>query len=226
MTTTVDGSASVLEPLFTFLSYALIQAESIFYKIPGSHVIARYVKSYHQNYPGRTALGIVLALFGIRTLLQCRTRADNGEKHFIQFSGKVGPLSFSPPTHTDPRSTRQDVYELVDEWTPELLGAPLTLEEQTDLASVSVVFGTNGPRPKLANTGKQVLNLANYNFTGFADNETIKRRTIETLRKVAVSSYVPPGFCRILGASVCCQCALAVTNGFALQISAWTLSAT
>lgn len=85
----MDSSASALEPLFAFLSYALIQAELAFYKIPGSHVIARYVKSSHQNDPGRTVLEILLALFAIRTLLQSRTRADNGEKHFIQFSEKV-----------------------------------------------------------------------------------------------------------------------------------------
>ncbi|KAH8983453.1 serine palmitoyltransferase [Lactarius akahatsu] len=169
MTTTIDGSASALEPLFAFLSYALIQAESAVYKIPGSHVIARYVKSSHQNDPGRTVLEILLALFAIRTLLQSRTRADNGEKHFIQFSEK-------------------EVDELVDEWTPEPLGAPLTPEEQSDLASVPVVSGANGPRPKLANTGKQVLNLASYNFTGLAGNETINVRAIETLRKYGVGS--------------------------------------
>jgi len=90
--TTMDSSASALEPLFAFLSYALIQAELAFFKLPGSHVIARYVKSSHQNDPGRTVLEILLALFAIRTLLQSRTRADNGEKHFIQFSEKV-PLS-------------------------------------------------------------------------------------------------------------------------------------
>jgi serine palmitoyltransferase len=85
----MDGSASPLEPLFTFLSYALIQAETAFFKLPGSHFIVRYVKSSHQNDPGRTVLEILLALFAIRTLLQSRTRADNGEKHFIQFSHKV-----------------------------------------------------------------------------------------------------------------------------------------
>ena len=88
--TTMDSSASALEPLFAFLSYALIQAELAFYRIPGSHVIARYVKNSHQNDPGRTVLEILLALFAIRTLLQSRTRADNGgEKHFIQFSEKA-----------------------------------------------------------------------------------------------------------------------------------------
>jgi len=76
----MDSSASALEPLFAFLSYALIQAEHAFFNIPGSHVIARYVKSSHQNDPGRTVLEVLLALFAIRTLLQSRTRADNGEK--------------------------------------------------------------------------------------------------------------------------------------------------
>ncbi|KAH9046653.1 serine palmitoyltransferase [Lactarius hengduanensis] len=97
------------------------------------------------------------ALFAIRTLLQPRTRADNGEKHFIQFSEK-------------------EVDELP-------LSAPLTPEEQSDLASVPVVSGANGPRPKLANTGKHVLDLASYNFTASP-----------TLRKYGVGSCDPPGF--------------------------------
>ena len=86
--------APVFDPLFAFLSYALIQAKSVFYKIPGSNVIARYVKSSHRNDPGRTVLEILLALFAIRTLLQSRTRADYGEKHFIHFSEKICMLEF------------------------------------------------------------------------------------------------------------------------------------
>jgi len=93
----MDSSVSPLEPLFTFLSYALIQAESAFFKLPGSHVIARYVKSSHQNDPGRTLLEILLALFAIRTLLQSRTRADSAEKHFIQFSDKACLPRFLEP---------------------------------------------------------------------------------------------------------------------------------
>ena len=103
----------------------------------------------------------------------------------------------------------------MDEWTPEPLGAPLTPEEQNDLASVPVVSGANGPRPKLANTGKQVLNLASFNFTGLAGNETIKVCAIETLRKYGVGSCGPPGFYGTIGASLCCQCAIAVMNRFA-----------
>jgi serine palmitoyltransferase len=87
---------------------------------------------------------------------------------------------------------------------------------QTDLASVPVVSCANGPRPKLANTGKQVLNLASYNFTGLAGNETIKARAVETRRKYGVGSCGPPGFYGTIGASMCCQCALAVMRIFAL----------
>ena len=75
--------------LVAFPSYALIHVDSAFYEIPGSHVIARYVKSFYKNDPGRTILEILLALFAIPTLLQSRTRADTGEKHFIQISEKV-----------------------------------------------------------------------------------------------------------------------------------------
>ncbi|KAH8988178.1 serine palmitoyltransferase [Lactarius hatsudake] len=77
---------------------------------------------------------------------------------------------------------------------PGIQGAPLTAEEQSDLASVSVVSGANGPWPKLANPGKHVLNLASYNFTGLAGNETIKVRAIETLWKYGVGSGGTPRF--------------------------------
>ena len=103
----------------------------------------------------------------------------------------------------------------MDEWTPESLGAPLTPEEQIDLASVPVVAGANGPRPKLVNTGKQVLNLASYNCAGPAGNENNKERAIEILRKYGVGSCGPPGFYGTIGTSPCCQCAPALMNRFA-----------
>ena len=135
------------------------------------------MKSSHQNDLGRTVVEILLALFAIRTLFQSRTRADNGEIHFIQFSEKVCLLS----THVvTPTPIRQEVNELVDKWTPEPLGASLTPEVRIDIASTPVVSSANGPRPKLANTGRQVLNLASYNFTGLAGNEIIKECAIET----------------------------------------------
>ncbi|KAH9034376.1 pyridoxal phosphate-dependent transferase [Lactarius deliciosus] len=161
------------------------KAESVFYKIPEFPVVARYIRSSHgipperpRSHGPRNSLGLI----AIRTLLQSRTRAENDERHFIQFS-------------------EQEVDDLVDEWTPEPLDALLTPEGQSDLGSVPVVSGANGPRPKLANTGKHVLNLASYNFTGLAGNETIKVRAIETLRKYGVGSCGPPGFYSTIGFS-------------------------
>ena len=71
------------------LNSALGSLEYAFYQLPGSHVIARYVKSSHQNDPGRTVLELLLFLFLVRTVLQSRTRAGDAERHFIKFSEKV-----------------------------------------------------------------------------------------------------------------------------------------
>jgi len=78
------NNSSALELLFAFLSYdALVQVKHC------SRVVARYVKSSHQNDPCLTVLGVLgvlLALYAIRTLVQSRTRAEDGEKRFIQSS--------------------------------------------------------------------------------------------------------------------------------------------
>jgi serine palmitoyltransferase len=89
---------------------------------------------------------------------------------------------------------------LVDEWTPEPLGQPLDAKEQADLASVPVIAGPNGPKPKLASNGKSVINLASFNFTGLAGNEHIKSMAVDTLRKYGLGSCGPPGFYGTLGA--------------------------
>jgi serine palmitoyltransferase len=89
---------------------------------------------------------------------------------------------------------------LVDEWTPEPLGQPLDAKEQAELASVPVIAGPNGPKPKLASNGKSATNLASFNFTGLAGNEHIKSMAVDTLRKYGLGSCGPPGFYGTLGA--------------------------
>lgn len=90
---TMSGTTSTLEPLFTFVTSSYAALETNFFKIPGSAVVARYVKSSHQNDPGRTLLEVILIIFAVRTLLQSRTRADHSGKHFIQFDEKVNSLT-------------------------------------------------------------------------------------------------------------------------------------
>ncbi|KAJ7702833.1 serine palmitoyltransferase [Mycena rosella] len=168
--------SSSADTLSAFLAYSLKNLDSAFTKIPGSAVLVRYVKSSHQNDPGRTFLELILVAFAIFTLLQSRTRTDRSGKHFIQFSEK-------------------EIDELVDEWTPEPLAAPLNAVEVADLAAVPIVVGQNGPKPTLARQPSKIIaNLASYNFTGLAGKEIIKERAIETLRKYGLGSCGPPGF--------------------------------
>lgn len=87
----------------------------------------------------------------------------------------------------------------MDEWVPEPLAQPLTTTEESDLATLPVIVGANGPKPKLLSTGKTAVNLASFNFTGLAGNEHIKQRAIETLRKYGLGSCGPPGFYGTLG---------------------------
>ncbi|KAJ7602742.1 hypothetical protein FB45DRAFT_220434, partial [Roridomyces roridus] len=82
------------------LNALLASLGQAFDKIPGSAVLVRYVKSSHQNDPGRTVLEVILIIFAIFTLLQSRTRGNDG-RHFIKFEDK-------------------EIDELVDEWTPDL----------------------------------------------------------------------------------------------------------
>ena len=78
-----------LTPILVFLSHALAVAEDVFYKVPGSAVIVRYVKSSHQNDPGRTVLELILFFFAVGTLLQSRTRADTSGKNFVKYTEEV-----------------------------------------------------------------------------------------------------------------------------------------
>ena len=100
----MNSTSTSLAPVFAFLEYTLTTAQTTFDKLPGSAVIQRYVKSSHQNDPGRTLLELILFLFAIRTLLQSRTRADRTGKHFIQFSDKVRVFFFFPFHHENVES--------------------------------------------------------------------------------------------------------------------------
>lgn len=85
---------------------------------------------------------------------------------------------------------------------PESLCEPLGTQDQAELASLPVIVGPQGPKPKLANTGKTALNFASFNFTGLAGNEVIRQRAIDTLRKYGVGSCGPAGFYGTLGKSL------------------------
>jgi serine palmitoyltransferase len=150
----------------------LRQTGDVLQKVPGSAVVARYVQSSYQNDPVRSAIELVLLLFFLRYILSpsYSTRKEN----FIKLRD-------------------DEVDELVDEWTPEPLVAPLTTAEEAELDKMPVVVGPSGPKTKLAN-GRTVVNLASYNFYNLATHEAIKEKAIQTLRIYGVGPCGPPQF--------------------------------
>ncbi|KAF5382843.1 hypothetical protein D9757_007320 [Collybiopsis confluens] len=170
------SASSTLDSVVLTFAQTLSSIERGFYRLPGSGIIERYIRSSHQNDPGRTFLEIIILFLVVGTLLQSRTRADrNNGKNFIEFTDK-------------------EIDELVDDWVPEPLSKPLSEIEAAELAAVPVVAGPNGPHPILVNTGKPAVNLASFNFTGLASNEHIKQRAIESMRNHGVGSCGPTGF--------------------------------
>lgn len=74
-----------------------------------------------------------------------------------------------------------------------------------------ILIGPTGPRPRVIfptpgqdpydlsnpmslDSGKIVLNLASTNFAGLANNERIKEKAVECLKRYGVGSCGPPGF--------------------------------
>lgn len=195
-----SNSAEAMTEAVSLMYTALELAEQTFHKLPGSSVLTRYVKSSHRDDPGRTILEILLFLFVVRTWLQSRTRTERAGKHFIQFSSKVGgALAGTVLARSALTRALQEIDDLVDEWVPEPLCEALNENEQAELAAVPVIVGAQGPRVKLAHTGKTTLNLASFNFTGLAGNEACRQRALETLRTYGVGSCGPAGFYGTLG---------------------------
>lgn len=163
------------------LTNILDSATQTFQKIPGSAIIVRYVASSYQNDPIRSLLELFLFVFALRTLLQSRTRGGASGSNFVKL-------------------TDREIDDLVNEFSPEPLCAPLTPAESRELASVPTIIGGASSRPKISiaahNAGKpvQVMNLASYNFTNLAGHDAVKEKAIQALRTYGVGSCSPPGF--------------------------------
>ncbi|CEH17490.1 serine palmitoyltransferase [Ceraceosorus bombacis] len=160
------------------------QAESIAHRIPGSAIVARYVRSSYQDDPFRSLLELILLAFALRTLLQSRTRGNQSGSNFVKLS-------------------EREIDELVSEFNPEPLVAPLSAIEKEELDSVPTISGGLSSKPKVllpariggsAKGAKEMLNLASYNFAGLAGSDIIRDAAVDTLREYGVGSCSPPGF--------------------------------
>ncbi|KAF2272458.1 aminotransferase class I and II [Westerdykella ornata] len=147
-------------------------ANEKFHKIPGSAIILRYIKSSYQNDPVRSVFELFLFLFAV---------------HYV-----LAP-AYSTQKNKEVSLTEEEIDELIDDWTPEPLVAPLTPEEEMENEKRPVIVGPTGPKSKLSN-GRTVTNLASYNFHNFVANETLKEKAIQALRTYGVGPCGPPGF--------------------------------
>ncbi|KAN0139441.1 Pyridoxal phosphate-dependent transferase [Lactarius tabidus] len=143
------GVFSALDPLFAFLSYALVQADSVFYDISDFNVITPDLNSSHQD--------------------DLAALSSKFPWHSMPFA------PFNPvPAQITAKSTL--FTSLKDTGAPRCPD-PITPEEQADLASVPVA-----------------LNLASYNFTGFAGNKLSKcARLRPSGNMVSAPVAGPPG---------------------------------
>jgi hypothetical protein len=185
-----------LLPLLAILASSYETFFSLFYRIPGSQILTRYIKSSHQNDPYRSLLELFLFAFAIRTILKGRTRGDAAGKNFIKF-------------------TEKEIDELVEEWQPLPLCDDAEGEsDEVMLESIPMIQGPNGLRVKLSNgqqggaagNGKVVLNLATPDWCGFTENEKMKQVAIDTLKVYGVGSCGPSGFYGTIGGFVVLPC--------------------
>jgi len=139
-------------------------------RIPGSAIAARYIQSSYQDDPVRSAIELFLFLFAVRYLL--------APKYSTQKTVQL---------------TDAEIDELVEDWTPEPLVAPVTQLEELDNDKRPVIVGPTGPKSRLAN-GRTVTNLASYNFYNFLASDALKDKAIQTLRTYGVGPCGPPGF--------------------------------
>ena len=110
-------------------------------KIRGSPVLLRYIHSSYQNDPVRSVIELLLCIFAARYLLA--PAYSTQKKDHVRLTEEVSP------TISEGRQglggwmliSAQEVDELVDDWTPEPLVAPLTPFQETENEKRPVIVG-------------------------------------------------------------------------------------
>ncbi|KAJ3179377.1 serine palmitoyltransferase component [Geranomyces variabilis] len=170
----VNGFARDLaDSLVVAVNTTVAVAGQLYTYLPGHRILALYVRASYQNDPYRTLLEVGLIVFMVWYVL--REKYKPGKKNLEL------PLS------------EKEVQELIDEWEPEPLVAPLSDVQRMDLDKAPIINGPSGPKVKLAD-GKERLNLASYNFLGALNQESTKEKAIAALRKYGVGTCGPCGF--------------------------------
>jgi 1,3-beta-glucan synthase len=127
-----------------FVIRSVNEITSRFQKVPGSAMLIRYIRSSYQDDPVRSAIELVLVIFFVRYLLSPSYSTKDG--NFVKLTEEV---SCSVSQWDGIRrvgkgvelTSGQEIDDLVDEWTPEPLVAPLTAFEDAENEKTPVIVG-------------------------------------------------------------------------------------
>lgn len=114
-----DAARDIADSLVIAVNSTFTVASRVYAAIPGSRIVAKYVKASYQNDPYRTLLEICLVIFMIWYF--------GGKKH--------------KPGNQEIELTEKEVQELIEEWEPEPLVPPLTDAQRLELEKIPVISG-------------------------------------------------------------------------------------
>ncbi|CCE93420.1 serine C-palmitoyltransferase LCB1 TDEL_0G00530 [Torulaspora delbrueckii] len=176
--------SSIPIPSFVVKTYSYVwyYLYAILMKIPGGPYVISYVRKSHQDDPYRTAVEIILILYGIGYYLSKPQ----------QKTGLQG---------TKPNLTEQEVELLIEDWQPESIVDESAMELQRwRLEKMPVLeMGENENRVTVTrNEGSErytdVLNLASNNFLQLAGTPEVVEIVKKTIRNYGVGACGPAGF--------------------------------
>lgn len=91
----------------------------------------------------------------------------------------------------------QEKEQLIRDWKPKPLVPSFSKDNHSESKSRHVISGRVGKFVEL--NGKKCLNLASYNYLGFADDKDFNEVSVKTLNKYGCGSCGPRGFYGTVG---------------------------
>ncbi|AQZ12199.1 LCB1 (YMR296C) [Zygosaccharomyces parabailii] len=168
--------------IVTTFSYLWFYLKALLLQIPGGTYLIQYIQKSHQDDPYRTAVEIVLILYGIIYYL-----SKPQQKKGLQWNR--------------PNLTPQEVDGLIDEWQPEPLADPTVLDEQRwRLDTIPVVDGSGvNNRIDVVRAGgkerfEKVLNLSSNDFLQLSHEKIVLDAAKQTIGNYGVGACGPAGF--------------------------------
>lgn len=166
--------------IVTTFSYIWFYLYMLLLQIPGGGFMIHYIRKSHQDDPYRTAVEIVLILYGIYYYL-----SKPQQKKGLQSNR--------------PNLSPQEVDELIDEWQPDPIVDPTVMDIQKwRLESIPIIEGTGvNTRIEILQNGSRyenVLNLSSNNFLHLSRLPQVLDVARTTIQSYGVGACGPAGF--------------------------------